>query len=295
MASGAADRSIAPESPSLVRLFRANWRRLGLTYALFNAECLLWLAQPSAIGMAINGLLAGGHGGLAILVAQYLVWVGLSTARQLYDTRAFTAIYTDTAHRLVVQQRQAGVDVSTVAARSALSRELVDFFEHDLKGVFVSIYGVVGALVMLATYDVGVAGLCVLIVGPVALLSRRLGRRSLDLNGKLNDQLEREVEVVEEGCSEVVHDHYRRVARCRVRLSDLGAWNYCQMEFLVLGLIIAGLVRSCARAEFNAGDIYALLAYILAFAGGLGNVPAVVQQFARLRDITRRLGSGITN
>jgi hypothetical protein len=40
----------------LVRLFRANWRRVTLTYFLFNLESLLNLAQPSVLGLAINGL-----------------------------------------------------------------------------------------------------------------------------------------------------------------------------------------------------------------------------------------------
>jgi hypothetical protein len=71
----------------------------------------------------------------------------------MYDTRAFTAIHTDTVTCLVCRQRDAGVGVWTVAARSGLSRELVNFLGQDLKAVFFSIYGVIGALTMLVVYD----------------------------------------------------------------------------------------------------------------------------------------------
>ena len=143
----------AGELTPLVRLLRAHWRPLLLTYALYNVENVLSLAHPLVLGVAINGLIRSEYWGLALLVGQHLAHLFVGTARQMYDTRAFTAIYTETVTRLVCRQRDAGVGVSTVAARSALSREMVDFLEHHLKAVFSSIYGVVGALTMLVVYD----------------------------------------------------------------------------------------------------------------------------------------------
>jgi hypothetical protein len=274
---------------SLARLFRANWRRVALTYALYNVESLLSLAQPSVLGLAINGLLRSEYGGLALLVGQHLAHLFVSTARRMYDTRAFTAIYTDTATRLVCRQRDAAVGVSTVAARSALSRELVEFFEHDLKAVFASAYGVIGALAMLILYDRLLAVFCLLTLAPLVVLSRRLARRSFALHESWNDQLEREVEVIEHGGEGRVRDHYRLLARWQVRLSDLEAWNFLQMEFFILALIVAALARYCSLPGVGAGDIYAVFSYVLMFVAGLDSVPQVTQQLARLHDINRRV------
>jgi hypothetical protein len=90
------------------------------------------------------------------------------------------------------------------------------------------------------------------------VLSRRLARRSFGLNAAFNDQLEREVEVIEDGRTGPVSDYYSRLARYQVRLSDLGAWNFLQMDFFVLGSIVAALARYCARPGVEAGDIYAV-------------------------------------
>jgi ABC-type multidrug transport system fused ATPase/permease subunit len=207
----------------------------------------------------------------------------------MYDTRAFTAIYTEAATSLVCRQRDAGAGVSTVAARSALSRELVEFFEHDMKAVFAAAYGVIGALVMLVVYDGLLAVFCLLTLAPLAVLNRRLARRSLALNAPLNDQLEREVEVIEGGREDQVRDHYRMLARWRVRLSDMEAWNFLRMEFFILALIVAALVRYCAAPGVSAGDIYAVLSYVLMFVLGLDSVPEVTQQLARLHDISGRV------
>jgi len=191
--------------------------------------------------------------------------------------------------RLVCRQRDAGVGVSTVAARSGLSRELVDFFEHHLKAVFSSIYGVIGALAMLIVYDRILVLDCGVILAPLVLLSRRLARRSFGVNAALNDQLEREVAVIEDGRTGPVSDHYRSLARYQVRLSDLEAWNFLQMEFFVLALIVAALARYCARPGVEAGDIYAVFSYVMMFVGGLDYVPMLIQQLARLHDIGGRV------
>jgi hypothetical protein len=207
----------------------------------------------------------------------------------MYDTRAFSAIYADTATRLVCIQRDAGVGVSQVAARSSLSRELVDFFEYELKGLFSSAYGVIGGLSMLVLYDRHLVAYCVLIVAPLVLMSRRLAQRSFTLNASLNDQLEREVAVIEDGRDDSVREHYRLQAQWRVRLSDMEAWNFLKMEFFILALIVASLIRYCSHPGVEAGDIYAVFAYILMFIGGLDWVPSMTQQIARLTDIARRV------
>jgi hypothetical protein len=279
----------AGELTPLVRRFRANWRPVTLTYALYNVENLLDLARPLVLGVAINGLIRCEYAGLALLVAQHLARLFVGTAWQMYDTRTFAAIYTDTVTRLVCRQRDAGIGVSTVAARSGLARELVDFLEHELRFVFASAYGVIGAVAMLIVYDRPLVLLCGVTLTPLLILSRRLARRSSGLNAELNDQLEREVEVIEDGRDAPVSDHYRRLARYQIRLSDLGAWNFLQMEFFVLALIVAALARYCSLPGVEAGDIYAVFSYVMMFVGGLDCVPMLTQQLARLHDIGGRV------
>ena len=78
----------AGELTPLLRLFRANWRPVTLTYSLYNVENLLNLAHPFVLGVAINGLLRSEYGGLGLLVGQHLAHLFVGTARQMYDTRA---------------------------------------------------------------------------------------------------------------------------------------------------------------------------------------------------------------
>ena len=83
--------------PTLRRLFQTNRRRILTTYLLFNVENALRLAQPLVLGLAINGLLQASYGGVLLFVVQHLAHLLVGSFRQMYDTRVFSAIYTDLA------------------------------------------------------------------------------------------------------------------------------------------------------------------------------------------------------
>jgi hypothetical protein len=273
----------------LGELFRAYRGRILLTYALFNLENLLHLAQPFALGLAVTGLLGSSWSGLALFAGLHLGHLLIGTWRRAYDTRAFTGIYTDLATRLVIQQRGRDVEVSRVTARSALSRELVDFFERDVPQALYAVYAVFGALAMLALYDLALVPLCLALLVPAAAFNYLYGRKSFALSGRLHDQLEREVEVIGGGRPAQVRDHYARLAGWRVKLSDWQALSFGVLELFVLGLLAAALWRTCTAPGAAAGDVFAVFRYVWMFVTGLDSVPLLVQQAGRLRDIGRRM------
>ena len=151
---------------TLRTLFRTYRWRILFTYGLFNLENLLELARPLVLGLAVNDLLRFSYFGLLLFVAQHLSHMLVGTVRRMYDTRTFTGIYTDLATGLVLEQRGRNVEVSQVAARSALSREFVDFYERDIPIMVQTLYTVLGALVMLGLYDRMLVIFCLAVVVP---------------------------------------------------------------------------------------------------------------------------------
>jgi ABC-type multidrug transport system fused ATPase/permease subunit len=267
-----------------------RWRILP-TYALFTLENLLRLAQPLVMGWAVHDLLRSSMYGLAIFFGQHALYLALGAARRVNDTRCFTRIHADLAAGLVLDQRRRQVEVSRVAARSALSREIVDFFERDVTVVLYIVYSVIGALAMLCWADWVLVPWCLALLLPAYLLSRWTGRQSLLLNGRLNDQLEHEVGVIERAQPAEVHGHFDLVRRCRIMLSDRDAWSFGILELLIFVAMAAALVRTCGRPGVDVGTIFAVLGYVMMYVIGIANVPLLVQQFNRLRDIGARLQS----
>jgi ABC-type multidrug transport system fused ATPase/permease subunit len=231
----------------------------------------------------------------APLLAVWLIHTATGVFRQRYDTRVFTSIYTDLATRTVGEQRSMGVSTSQIVARSALSREFVTFFERDVPATVNSVFGLFGALVLLFFYDVWSAIFCLMLLIPLAILNRRYSRRTLLLNRRLNNQFEREVSVLTRLVPSRVLGHYRLLGRWRIRLSDAEAMNWGVMELFNIGLSAAVILRVASLHRIQPGTIYAMLAYLWNFIASLNNVPMLVQQLSRLKDIATRMEQSIVS
>jgi ABC-type multidrug transport system fused ATPase/permease subunit len=260
-----------------------------LAYLLVTAENFLQLAQPWALGCAINDLLRSSFVGLATLGAVYLGHLLATSARRAYDARAFSRIYADLAAQLVVEQRRRRIEVSRVAARSALSREFVQFFQTYMPLVLQAVYSLCGAVLMLCLYDWVLTLICAALVVPVGIANAVYSRRVQRLNVRLHDELEREVRVIGEGTHQAVRGHYHRVSLFRIQLADSEALNIGLIELFVIALLALTLMRSCSLAGVGAGDIIAVFRYVVLFVTALDTLPVLIQHVSRLRDIARRM------
>lgn len=134
---------------NLKQIARNNKARLIGTFTLVLAENLLLLTYPVFGGIAINGVLEGNLGKALSYAAVVLVIWTVGSVRRAVDTRAFSRIYAEMVVPVILQQRRDGEAVSTISARAALSRELVDFFEMHLPTLVTSLISMVGAVLML--------------------------------------------------------------------------------------------------------------------------------------------------
>jgi hypothetical protein len=245
------------------------------------------MAHPFALGLAIDGLIGRSYRGLAVFAALQLGHLLIGMARRAYDTRMFSRIHAELATRLVIDQRRRNVEVTRIAARSALSREFAAFFEHYVPVAIQTVFLMIGGVTILAAYDKTTVVLCVALIVPAGFLNIAYARRTLALSGQLHDALEREVDVIHQGQPGEIQGHYAAVARCEVRISDSEALNFGAMELFVTAVIAASLARSCGTTA-TPGEIMAVLRYVWMFVGGLDGLPFLIQQTSRLRDVGRR-------
>jgi ABC-type multidrug transport system fused ATPase/permease subunit len=263
--------------------------RITISYIVTFAENMFELCYPSLTGLAVNGLLKHDFTGLWLLLGVWLAHTATGVFRQSYDTRVFAAIYTDLATRTVSEQETKGFSTSQIVARSSLSREFVNFFERDIPATVNSLFGLLGALVLLFFYDAWSAGFCLMLLVPLAILNRGYSKRTLTLNQRLNNQLEREVTMLTQRRPSRVFGHYRLLAKWRISLSDAEATNWGIMELFSIILSAAVIIRVASLPHIEPGTIYAMLAYLWNFLASLNHVPALVQQLSRLQDIARRM------
>ncbi len=283
---------IKPKTHTALDAVRPYQWRIGLTYALTFIEDLLELSYPWATGLAIDGLMSHDfHHALPIVLA----WAGRASIgcfRQMYDTRVYTQVYNDIVEETIIRQRKAGIEATSVAARSAMSREFVTFFEIDVPVVITSLIHIFGSAIILFWYDLTIGALAALLFIPVYLVNKVYVRVTSRLNQGLNDQLEQEVGFIERYQRSEVREHFTAVRNWRVKLSDASAFNWTIIEVLSILVFIAILLRATVLPESETGDIFAILVYVWRLMEGLDHVPTIVQQLTRLRDISIRISQG---
>jgi ABC-type multidrug transport system fused ATPase/permease subunit len=260
-----------------------------ITYGLTILENLFELLYPFAIGITIDNLLKGNYATLIVLAGIWLIHTITTVCRNLYDTRTFTQIYSNLANTVVLEQTRQGIPTSQIVARSALSREFVDFFEQDVPRMMTALFGVVGALAMLLIYDIQIALYCLLLFVPLIALNHFYAQKSLALNHKLNSQLENEVDILAKCHPEKVWAHYNLLSTYRIQLSNASAINWGVMELFIVALFMGVLIRTVSLSGVQPGDIYAITSYVWNYRQGLDVVPMLVQQLSRLQDIAERM------
>lgn len=269
------------------RVRRRRWT-LAVTYGLVSVENTFELLYPFAIGLAVNALLDQQWTGVAVFAAISISHTAVSFTRQRYDSRSFAKLYAEIATDLVHQQRNDGVATSAIAGRANLAGEYVDFLERDIPLAITACFAVIGSLLMLFLYDPLLGLFATTIAVPVALLNRRLMRRSRRIYHRLNDQTEVEVAVIGTGTHDEVRQHFGILGLQWVRLSDAEAASWSIVEVLAAGLTIFALWRTTNTAA-EVGTVFATIAYVLSYVGGFDQLPSVLQRMASLGDIRQRL------
>ncbi|MFZ0457157.1 MAG: ABC transporter six-transmembrane domain-containing protein [Rhodoplanes sp.] len=283
------DGSRARSVIEAIRPFR--WR-IAVTYALTVTEDLLQLSYPWATGIAINGLLAHDYRMIAPVMIAWLLHTAIGCGRQLYDTRLYTKVYNAIVIDTVMRQRQSGIKPTKVAARSAMSREFVTFFEKDMPVVLNTLVSIVGSAAILFFYDLIIGAVVASQFIPVAILNRSYMRRSLMLNEGLNNQLEHEVQVIETAQEGAVARHFAEVRAWRVKLSDADAFSWTAIEALSILVFLLVLLRVTFMPNADVGTIFAIFVYVWHVMEKLDMMPTIVQQLMRLKDIRRRIEAG---
>lgn len=274
-------------SPTLNGIWLTYRAKILGTMSMLTLERLCAVAVPFVLGVAINDVIAGSYRGIWLLAALEVVVLTVGTLRRLYDTRVYARIYTDIADGTA---KQSALPVTKRAARLQLGRELVDFFEWELPQLVSALIGIVGAFAMLLYLLPMIGGLSVAVASLIALVFVASKRRMFELNKLLNNELERQVTMLERDSAFSRRMHLSRLARWRIHLSDLEAGNFAATELLLASLVITAVIVT-VKTGISVGAVFAILTYLLDLAEGLLVLPWTYVQSIRAQEIGGRMAT----
>lgn len=277
---------------TLKKLGRRHSRKLMLTLLLVVAENVMYLLYPLLAGFAINAIVTGqAWHALLYAVMVFIMWA-IGAARRSVDTRTFARIYAELAVPVIVAQRHEQHNASTIAARVALSREFVDFFEKHLPVLITSLASMSGAAVMLLVIEFWTGAACLAILLFFACFLPDFTRKNDALFGRLNNRLEKEVQLVGDASPSALGRHYQVLASLRIRLSDREALGYLAIGSVAALLFGVTIFAMSGRGNIQAGHLYSVMTYMWMFAMSLDDGPQLLEKYSQLRDIGRRVNTG---
>jgi ABC-type multidrug transport system fused ATPase/permease subunit len=279
-----------PQLNILRSIFKKHRWQLLLTYILFSLEMVGALVTPYFLGKAVDDLIKHSYKDLIILCIVRVAWMVIGFIRLRFDTRTYSAIY-NTIVTKFLSKKIKKQDVSKLSAHATLSREFVDFLEHDLVYVIEAVYNILGSLVLLFVYDYMVALVCMSILLPVVAVSYFYGKKMRRLNQQKNDELENQVSIIETGNNLAIRRHFEKLRSFQIKISDKQAWNFGVMEIFSIIVIAVSLIvaNRFSGTVLGAGSVIGIYMYIKNFVTGLDTIPYAVEKFASLQDITKRI------
>lgn len=270
-------------------LFRVFRQRIALTWVIILAETGLLALIPLFIGFAIDDLLEGRSTSFWQLAGIMALLIGLAVIRRVYDTRVYGAIRVELGKAQV--SRSDGMEVSTLNARLAMGRELVDFLEDTLPEAIAAGVQLLASVAILYALS---PNLAVVAVGAsFSMIAIYVGfhQRFYRLNGALNQQSENQVSLLEGRSLRPMLAHFLRLRRLEIRLSDTEAALYGAIFIVLLGMILFNLRIATGLPGITAGTIFSVISYSWEFVESALALPVTLQIWTRLSEIKARINS----
>jgi ABC-type multidrug transport system fused ATPase/permease subunit len=271
------------------RIFSRYWASILVTFALIVISAGLWLVQPFLLGVAIDGMVKGEWVGVLSLAALQVVALLVGAARRIYDVRVYTRIYRDIGEEALVASHAAGVELTRVAARASMLREVVTFFEFRVPATLRSFIDLVGSLAFLAFLSMPVFFTCLGGAVAISLTAGLFSGRLIRVNAALNDQLEREVDIYASRSTEEARDHLRALTGHQVRRADLQVAMFSVNSLALIGVLLYSLYHVVSVEGAAIGAIFAVFTYVIRFLAAVDSLPTAYVELLRTVEITRRI------
>lgn len=276
---------------NLRTLITGNRRRVSATWCLVLVENLLLASIPLFIGLTIDGLQEGKIDDLISLFVVLMLLTLISVARRVYDTRVYGAM--KVALGLHVDRLNHALPLSVRSARLDMSRELVDFLEHQVPQLITSMTQIVVSLVVLTSFGGDLALSAMGVTLAMLLLYGCFHRTFYRLNQALNAQVERQVSLLERSSRFylALPKHLSLLRRWEVKQSDTEAVLY-GLIFAAISVFIVGNLWLAARLDgLTVGTIFSIVTYSWEYIGAALILPEALQGFTRLNEITARINN----
>lgn len=261
--------------------------KISLTCGLVLLENFLLVIIPLLMGKTIDSLLEKNYTDLIYLTLVFTLLIIIAVLRRIYDTRAYGLIRVNLGSKVINNNSQKGI--STQNARLSMSRELVDFFEEHLPELITAIITIIVSAIILFSFGsiFGIAALIAIVA--MLLIYSLFHKQFFKLNEKFNSQTEKQIDILKQKDHFSLLGHLKVLNKTEIKISDFEAVLYGLIFMLIIAMVIFNLWQSTLLNNITVGAIFSIVTYSWSFAESAIMLPVVLQQWARLAEITHRI------
>ena len=272
---------------SLSLLFRRFWYQVSLTWILTLVETVLLASLPLLIGWSIDGLMTDDWAAFFAFLTVMGALLLIAVVRRMYDTRVYGTMRVELGCSVVTKAQDAAVSKKT--ARLDMSRELVDFLENEAPLVLTAVVHVTVSIMVLASFH-GILAATSMVAAVLGLgVYGLFGLSFFQINRDLNQQIEKQVQVLEGGVLAAIRLHLLSLRRHEVRLSDMEALVYGLIFAVLMAMLGFNLWLATVQIGASAGTIFTIVTYSFEFMESAVTLPIVLQSLTRILEITARI------
>ncbi len=275
-------------------IWNQNKYQIAFIYLLNIIEEIFYLLIPSAVGMLIDTFIYKTGYGVWAFTVTYIGWQGFATIRKIRDTIVFTNLFKKIGLLIIKRSTLNANDTSTINARIELTKQIIAFFEEDLPFITKSIIAIIGSSILLYFYNPKLLLVSLVIIFPSLIANYFFGKRISKVTTAINSQYETQIEVIASGTNEEQQHYFNRLRQLNVKKSTLEAFNFGIIEIFVFFMILISIYIICTTSNMNYGSIVASYGIVLRFAYGFDFIPHATTKLVSLKDIIKRIDSGIT-
>ncbi len=260
---------------------------MAFTLFLVLLEAGILVLFPLFIGHAIDSALDNSAHGVVHLGLLGLALLLVGVGRRMYDSRFYASVYRQVGVSAMVQLKAEPTSVKT--ARLHMLEELVEFFENSLPELINTLIGLIGVMGILFALNTKVFYGSLVVTLIILLVYWLSGSRTMLYNKGVNNELERQVNVVSQNNTVQLGTHLKKLMAWNIRLSDLEAFNFSISWLFALFFLLVSIIISVNEGIATYGSLFALVMYVFQYIENVLNLPLFYQNGLRLWEILTRL------
>lgn len=269
-------------------ILKENKCSLLLIYFYMLLTQLLYLAEPFVLGKTIDGLLKKEYNWLwCFLIIELLANVFMYK-RMVFDTKIYTNIYNNIVLNYLKNDTKS--DSSSKIARTEMTNNIINFFEHDVHFYIMVIVTMTGSLFFIFLENVNTGFVVLGCTIPICLIVYKFYHKIVQSTRVGNTQFEQKFSIIDTNDENQIDTFFKRRRKILISGSTIQGKNWTSLSVTkIIFLISALIVFTNNNSRLTQGDVIAMYTYINQFLFSLMSIPIGVEVFTRINDVLKRI------